>query len=119
MYREKINKILKENVDLTSRVRQAELEISTGNVINDFAFVEEIKPDYPLIILDAIKILNGKGMVFTSVLREPSSVDFDLKIYGSLAYMTKEFLLLNTLPLKTNKRLRTVVKYETVAINLF
>ena len=66
MYREKINKILKENVDLTSRVRQAELEISTGNVINDFAFVEEIKPDYPLIILDAIKILNGKGMVFTS-----------------------------------------------------
>ena len=47
-------------------MRQAELEISTGNVINDFAFVEEIKPDYPLIILDAIKILNGKGMVFTS-----------------------------------------------------
>ena len=50
-------------MDLTSRVRQAELEISTGNVITDFTFVEEIKPDYPLIILDAIKILNGKGTV--------------------------------------------------------
>ena len=50
-------------MDLTSRVRQAELEISTGNAITDFTFVEEIKPDYPLIILDAIKILNGKGTV--------------------------------------------------------
>ena len=100
-------------------MRQAELEISTGNVINDFAFVEEIKPDYPLIILDAIKILNGKGTVFTSVLRVPFSADFDFKIYGSLAYMTKENLSLNNLPLKTNKRMRTVVKYETDAINLF
>ena len=70
-------------------MRQAELEISTGNVINDFAFVEEIKPDYPLIILDAIKILIGKGTFFTAVLRVPSSADFDFKIYGSLAYMAK------------------------------
>ena len=91
-------------------MRQAELEISTGNVINDFSFVEEIKPDYPLIILDAIKILNGKGTVFNSSFKG---------IYGSLAYMAKENLSLNTLPLKTNKRIRTVVKYETDAINLF
>ena len=42
-------------------MRQAELEITTGNNINDYSFVTEIKPDHPLIILDTIKILKGKG----------------------------------------------------------
>ena len=77
-------------------MRQAELEISTGNVINDFAFVEEIKPDYPLIILDAIKILNGKGTVFISVLRVPSAADIDFSLYGSLAYMVKNVAALKS-----------------------
>jgi len=91
LYREKINKILKENVDLTSKVRQAELEISTGNAINDFAFVQEIKPDYPLIILDAIKILNGKECEPLLNTKLSASIYFELISLNPKLFIHSEF----------------------------